>query len=206
MEKPPLCSEDLKQLKQWRWNHSIPLGHANFLMPQGYTELSGIARNYRQYLPTLFDDAYDAKQFHFRHTDTERTRSSFIAFFNELFGKNAHEQIDAVSPLDRPDLLLKAYANCHLWIKQKKQLKHSDSEVSKFERSDQFQELISDVSERLGFNDRLTPRQVRDIYNLCRYEQAWHTHKGSIWCSVRDLQTKPFFDFDFMQMSVLFSL
>lgn len=153
-------------------------------MPQGYIELSSIARNYRQYFPTLFDSDYDAEQFHFRHTDTERTRSSFIAFFNELFGKNAHEQINAVSPLDRPDLLLKAYANCHRWIEQKKQLKHSESELSKFENSEKFQQLIRDVDVRLGFNGTLTAKRVRDIFNLCRYEQAWHTRKGSVWCSV----------------------
>lgn len=185
LKKSPLCSEDLKQLKQWKWNHSIPLTHANYLMPQGYIELSSIAQNFRQYLPTLFDGVYDAQQYHFRHTDTERTRSSFMAFFNELFGKNAHEQIDAVSPRNRPDILLKAYANCHLWTEQKKQLKRSESEMSKFENSNRFQQLISDVNQRLGFNGSLTIKHVRDIFNLCRYEQAWHTYKGSVWCSVR---------------------
>lgn len=162
-------------------------------MPQGYAELSGIARNYRQYLPTLFDGTYDAEQFHFRHTDTERTRSSFAAFFNELFGTNAHEEINAVSSPNHPDLLLKAYAHCHLWTQQKKQLKHSESELSKFENSDQFRAVISEVSQRLGFDDRLSAQRVKDIYNLCRYEQAWNTHKGSVWCSVSDIQTKFYF-------------
>lgn len=184
LKKPSLCLEDLKQFEQWKWNHSISLNHGNFLMPQGYIELSSIARNFRRHFPTLFDAVYDAEHFHFRHTDTERTRSSFIAFFNELFGKNAHENINAVSPPDRPDLLLKAYANCHLWTKQKKQLLHSESELSKFENSEQFRQFIADINLRLGFNGTLTPKRVKNIFDLCRYEQAWQTHKGSIWCSV----------------------
>lgn len=185
MKRPPLCSEDLKLLKDWKWNHSIPMNHANFLMPQGYTELSTIARNFRRYFPTLFDRAYDAEHFHFRHTDTQRTRHSFIAFFNELFGEDAHKQINAVSPLDRPDLLLKAYSNCHLWREQKNRLKHSESELSKFENTSQFRQFVSSMNDRLGFNGTLTSQRVRDIFNLCRYEQAWQTDKGSVWCSVR---------------------
>lgn len=56
----------MKQLKQWKWNHSISFNHGNFLMPQGYIELSSIARNFRRYFPTLFDDVYDAEQFQFQ--------------------------------------------------------------------------------------------------------------------------------------------
>lgn len=153
-------------------------------MPQGFIELKSIARNFRQYFPTLFEGNYDASQFHFRHTNTERTRSSFIAFFNELFGKNAHQEIDAVSPVDQPDFLLKAYAHCHLWTEQKKQLKNSESELHKFESSNQFRQFIVDINLRFGFNGTLTSKQVKDIFDLCRYEQAWQPHKGSIWCSV----------------------
>lgn len=187
LNESPLCSDDLRRLKQWKWNHSIPLDHANYLMPQGFIELGSIARNFRQYLPALFDGSYDAKQFHFRHTNTERTRSSFVAFFNELFGKNAHEQINAVSPIDQPDLLLKAYANCHLWTEQKKRLKNSESESHKFEASEQFRRFIAAVDRRFGFNGTLTAKRIKDIFDLCRYEQAWQPRKGSIWCSVRTI-------------------
>lgn len=171
-------------LKQWKWNHSISLSEANYLMPQGFKELQSIGRNFKNYFPTLFESPYDVKRFHFRHTNSERTRSSFIAFFDGIFGEKAHKQIDAVSPLNEADLLLKAYANCKLWVDQKKRLKHPDSELSKFEKSAVFQKLVSDINERFGFKGTLDAKTVKDIYNLCRYEEAWQLNKASAWCSV----------------------
>lgn len=181
-----LCLHDLEMLKQWKWNDSISLDEANYLVPQGYKELKSIAHNFKKYFPNLFENTYSANKFHFRHTNSERTRSSFRAFFDEIFGKMAHKQIDAVSPLHQNDLLLKAYANCKLWVEQKKRLKHSDSELSKFEKSKVFQQMIITIDQRFGFNGTLDAKTVKDIYNLCRYEEAWQTKKSSAWCSVID--------------------
>lgn len=174
-------------MRLWKWNHSISEHHANNLMPQGFKELSSIARNYKQYFPSLFKGPYDINRFHFRHTNTERTRSSFRAFFDEIFGANAHKKIDAVSPLNEIDLLLKAYANCPLWVEKKKLLKHPDSELNKFENSKEFKKIVAEIDSRLGFNGTLEAKKVKDIYDVCRYEQAWQTNKASIWCSVRTL-------------------
>lgn len=180
----PLCQNDWEMFKQWTWNNSITADQANYLVEQGYKELAGIAHNFRRYLPNLFGARFDEADFHFRHTDTERTRSSFRAFVNGLFGDNAHKQIDAEQPRSRPDYLLKAYANCGMWREQKMKLKQSNSEVNKFQNAAVFQKFIADVNSRLGFNGTLTAKQIKDIYDMCRYEQAWQTDKASVWCSV----------------------
>lgn len=184
MERSPLCLEDLNLLRNWKWNYSITEDQANDLVAQGFKELSAIAYNYKRYLPSLFGKPYDIKHFHFRHTNTERTRSSFRAFVNELFGDSAHTEIVAEAPINHHDVLLKGYANCPLWREQKKKLKRSDSEARKFEHSKAFQKLIRDIDSRLGFNGTLEVKQIKDIYDMCRYEQAWQTNRTSAWCSV----------------------
>lgn len=186
----PLCEEDWKWFKSWKWNHSISESQANYLVPQGYKELRAIAHNFKVYFPKLFANSYDKKRFRFRHTDTERTRSSFIAFFDQLFGNQAHQQINAVSPMNQPDHLLKAYALCKLWTDQKKQLKNSNAEITKFEFSKRFIQIVADIDSRLGFNGTMEPKRVKEIFNLCRYEQAWEPNKASIWCSVKEFLIK----------------
>lgn len=181
----PFCKEDFDMFQQWKWNNSITADQALYLVEQGYKELANIAHNFRTYLPTLFEPPYDETKFHFRHTNTERTRSSFRAFVNELFGENAHEHIAAELPPSRPDYLLKAYANCGLWQDQKKQLKQPSSEVQKFENTSLFKQVIADVDSRFGFNGTLSMKRLKDIYDLCQYEQAWKTDKTSVWCAVR---------------------
>lgn len=189
-------------LKQWKWNSSITAEQANYLVKQGYNELAAIAHNFRTYLPNLFESPYDENKFHFRHTDTERTRSSFRAFVNELFGENKHEHIDAEPPRSRPDHLLKAYANCGLWRDQKKQLKQSTSEVHKFQNSSTFQRFIADVDSRFGFNGTLSVKRVKDIYDICRYEQAWQTDKASVWCAVSKISVINFNEFTILIISI----
>lgn len=188
LQKLPLCPKDWEILRHWKWNYSITEDQANHLVTQGYKELSAIAQNFKRYLPNLFQRPYDAKKFHFRHTNTERTRSSFRSFVDELFGEFSYTNIDAEIPPNQPDMLLKGYANCPLWRDQKKKLKQQpDSEVNKFVNSDVFLKLLADVDSRFGFNGTLTVERVEDIFNLCRYEQAWQTDKISIWCSVRNV-------------------
>lgn len=179
-----MCERDWNIFKQWKWNCSITEDKENYLVLQGFKELRSIAYNFKRYLPDLFDGPYDVEKFHFRHTDTERTRSSFRAFVNELFGENAHEKIDAETPSHQPDLLLKAYANCAAWRDQKKRLNRPMSEAKKFENSKEFKKLMAEIDSRLGFNENLEVRRAKDIYDLCRYEQAWHIDNASIWCSV----------------------
>lgn len=186
MERTPLCAEDWEMLKNWKWNNSIEESQANDLVSQGYKELTSIASNFKKYFPNLFDTPYTANNYHFRHTNSERTRASFRAFVDALFGENAYQEIDAEAPLNRPDLLLKAYANCKLWKEQKTLLKQSNSEVIKFQNSNAYQQLIADINSRLGFNGTLTANKIQDIFDMCRYEQAWQTNQTSVWCSVSE--------------------
>lgn len=103
----PLCADDLELLKQWKWNCSITSDQNFGLVSEGFAELRGIGERFKQKFPNLFVDKYDPKRFHFRHTDTERTRSSFRSFAAGIFDEVAYEKISSESPKKQADLLLK---------------------------------------------------------------------------------------------------
>lgn len=43
--------------------------------------------------------------------------------------------------------------------------------------------MASEVSQRLGFKFTLGPKQLDTIWDMCRYEVAWHLDKYSTWCA-----------------------
>lgn len=70
--------------------------------------MESIARNYRLRFPHVLQQSYDPNYYYFRHTDRTRTRDSFRAFVNGLFGDEfEYKQIEANPPSKQPDLLLK---------------------------------------------------------------------------------------------------
>lgn len=44
-------------------------------------------------------------------------------------------------------------------------------------------QLVSDVSQRLGYRFPLKVEQVFDIFDMCRYDQAWYVDRPSPWCA-----------------------
>lgn len=44
--------------------------------------------------------------------------------------------------------------------------------------------MIGDISQRLGFKFALKVKQVKTIFDMCRYEQAWNLDRPSAWCTV----------------------
>lgn len=117
------------------------------------------------------------------HTLTQRTEASFRAFTEGLFGENAYDKIK-LPPIPEREILLKPYKYCDAWKQEDKTIEHDQ-----FIASPIYQNLIGNVSVRLGFNsngdDALTEKQIEYMWNMCRYEQAWSLNKPSAWCSVR---------------------
>lgn len=103
----PLCADDLELLKQWKWNYSITPEQSFGLVTEGFAELREIGERFKRHFPKLFVNKYDPKRFHFRHTDTERTRSSFRSFAAGIFDESEYERILAEPPKKQADLLLK---------------------------------------------------------------------------------------------------
>lgn len=75
-------------------------------MFQGQEEIRSIANSYMNQFPELFGVPYDPVKFNFQHSDADRTRDSFNAFVDEIFGDNVHTQISA-EPTAATQALLK---------------------------------------------------------------------------------------------------
>lgn len=120
--------------------------------------------------------------FQFRHTPTQRTEASFKAFAEGLFGENAFEHVRAEQTAEN-DTLLKPHGNCPLYQDNKQRNKEPTSEVNKFIASEIYQDMLKEVSMRLGFKLVLTVAQVELIWDQCRYEQSWYIEQLSPWCA-----------------------
>lgn len=148
-DRGAMCQSDLNLLAQWRWDSNITEQFDQFLTAEGYNELKNIAYNYKNYYPQLLTNIYTPEKFLFRHTDTQRTKASFQAFSEGLFGSEAARH---VRPAEIPqrDLLLRPYDYCPEYANNTQSKKNPDSEISKLLASSTFKELVSDVSKRFG--------------------------------------------------------
>lgn len=178
-----LCDEDIELLKNWRWYPNITEDRGGDLTGQGWDDLKFLALNYQSAYPRLLENIYSPPKFRFRYTTSDRTNASLKGFLEGLFGDHAYDHISAPAPLEK-DMLLKPYEECAFWKKnQAKNKDDDDSEANKFEEGPQYQKMIDDVSKRLGFKLTLSKKQVKLIYDMCRYDQAWSLDRPSAWCT-----------------------
>lgn len=177
-----LCEGDLAGFKNWQWNSSITEDIAYDLSAQGYEDLRFIGRRFQKIYTNLIDIYYDEKKFLFRHTNTKRCEESFRAFVEGIFGMDKWKSIN-LPPAPENDTLLRPYDLCPAWVKQSENKKDEGSEYQKFQKTAIFQDLKSDVSQRLGFKYMLPEKQIDTIWDTCRYEQAWKLDNYSPWCA-----------------------
>lgn len=178
-----LCDEDLELIKNWNWNPNISGDYENFLTVQGWNDLKYLAINYQRIFPNLLENIYAPEKFLFRHTKRQRTEASYKAFVEGLFGDKAYDHIQVPQMPDQ-DMFLRPYDMCQAWKENSKIDKSSpDSEQSKFEESQQFHKMIGDVSQRLGFKFALKTKQIKNMWDMCRYDQSWTLDRPSAWCA-----------------------
>lgn len=125
------------------------------------------------------ENVYDQQKFLFRYTSTQRAEASFKAFAEGLFGENADRYVRSDPVAIANDTLLRPYNSCPKWDEN-----HGKEERKKFEKTQIFTQVVSDVSSRLGFKFPLKPEQIQDIYDMCRYDLAWAVDRASPWCVV----------------------
>lgn len=178
-----LCEADLKLLRDWRWDSNITTDKAEYLTLQGWNDLKGIAQYYKTQFPTLLGAAYSAEKFYFRHTDTQRTQASFKAFVDGLWGDGAYKNIPSAA-IPSVDTLLRPHDHCSKWADQEAALEKSSSELSKFEESTTYLQMVADVSTKAGYSSALKANRIKWMFEMCFYDVAWELGRNSPWCSV----------------------
>ncbi|XP_016980736.1 multiple inositol polyphosphate phosphatase 1 [Drosophila rhopaloa] len=172
-----LCQTDLFAIQLWKWNSSITPDMDEYLTTQGYNDLRGTAKLYQRYYPSVMSPVFNDTYYQFRHTDTQRTTESFKAFAEGLFGS-----LNSAHPVEIPkqDLLLRPYDYCPTF--KALNYKGEGSEYQKYHQSKLYNDTLADISRRLGFQYTLQEEDIKLMYDMCRYEQAWNVDRNSVWC------------------------
>ncbi|CAL7933072.1 unnamed protein product [Xylocopa violacea] len=174
-----MCNSDLEYLKKWKPNEYLIIERAEDLTPQGVEDMKLLAGRLLSNFPQLLQSNSEnrtSKEYVFKTTDA---RGGMEDFMNKLFGDRHAIEAEEVS---LNDTLLTMHKSCDTWDNGNGNV--SVEEVTKFEEGPEFQNLIHNVSGRLGFLYNISKDSILTMYNMCRYEKAWAVVQLSAWCSV----------------------
>ncbi|KOC61016.1 Multiple inositol polyphosphate phosphatase 1 [Habropoda laboriosa] len=178
-----LCLKDLQKLQTWEIESGLDKSKHKFLAKQGENELLSLGARFKHYFPQLLQSEPDdtlENRYKFRATNTQRTIASMNHFINGAFGNATIDNTEVVPTSE--DTLLKVYKTCKPWLED---MKNSSTavEVNNFINGTEFNQVIGNVSRRLGFADNLSLDDVLIIYTACTFENAWYIDKRSPWCA-----------------------
>lgn len=141
-----------------------------------------LANRFQGICSNLIERTHQQQKFLFRYTTpaTQRIKASFVAFVEGLFGEKAYEHIELPPPLVE-DTLLSPYRFCKSYRIREKT---GGLEGKRFLKTEIVTRLVNDVSLRLGFQQPLPFKQIKDMFDMCRYDQAWYVNETSAWCMV----------------------
>lgn len=172
-----MCNRDLENLKRWQPDAYFARERAEVLTPQGVEDMRLLARRLQSNFPEILRPNGDVipSDYKFKTIDA---RNSMEAFMEGLFGSKT--EVPAEYEQEN-ETLLAGYQNCDPWWKAQNR---SMKELEDFEKSSVFENLVQNVSKRLGFLYNLDKDPILTMYDVCRYEKAWTVTKLSSWCAV----------------------
>lgn len=175
-----LCASDMALIRDWQFDPEITLEREQYLAPAGWNELEGLAQRYQEAFPTLLPSNYTPSDYFFRTTYKQRTQASLSAFADGLFGVDGHQSV-MFEEVPEPDFLLRPYDSCPLYD----EVTENDTEQEAFMLGTEYEEMIEQVSAKLGFHgsQTLRPIQVEVLAIICKYEQIWDTNLTSPLCA-----------------------
>ncbi|XP_014471719.1 PREDICTED: multiple inositol polyphosphate phosphatase 1-like [Dinoponera quadriceps] len=176
-----MCNQDLDNIKRWQTNEYLRPVRAKALTPQGVEDMRLLARRLQSNFPELLQPVFgniSSRNYKFRATEAQRSMESFM---EGLFGSR-----DAVIPEETTlnDTLLNAYKTCGVWENDAHEQSYESTERDLFTAGPLFQNLVHNVSQRLGFLYDISVDKIDVMYDACRYEKAWTVTKLSPWCAV----------------------
>ena len=174
-----MCERDLENLKRWKPDEHLDIQRAEDLTAQGVEDMKLLGGRLQSTFSELLRPISDSSTPGNYMFKTSYSRLSMDSFMEGLFGYADGVTADEVSI---NDTLLFAYKTCNIWDNEYNNV--SVVEVSRFEESPEFQDLLQNVSRRLGFLYNISKRSILSMYDLCRYEKAWTVTKLSPWCAV----------------------
>lgn len=160
------------------------------LTEEGGEELFKLGVRMRDRFPSLLKQKYDNDTFKFKYTPTQRTQESAFQFVEGLFGREDSVEV-AYEESQKRDPILRFYKACDKWRETVDKNPEAYEEQQKFEQSKLFQEMVEQVSKRLGFEEKISSDDIKLMYTTCGFETAWFPNEVSPWCTIfteKDLQ------------------
>ncbi|XP_047024736.1 multiple inositol polyphosphate phosphatase 1-like [Helicoverpa zea] len=173
-----ICTSDLNLLEQWQWNPRLNVTFAGDLTADGYMTTQQLAQAWRQRFPGLLTSS--RHHYLFKYVNDQLSSNTFKAFTEGLFGDQA-ESFDI--PKENDEKIVRPFKFCPAWTKDVGDNNDTLSQLHIFESKREYQEMISNISLRLGFNYDVQKEIILRMYQLCRYNKAWDVVKISPWCS-----------------------
>lgn len=165
-----LCASDIELLRNWEFRPDISAANAGNLSLTGWLEMETMAQRYQTAFPTIFPSTYSPIDYHFQSSPEPRCLESLKAFADGLFGVDGHEQVQfAETP--EPDLYLYSHINCPKFTGLLNPVVRVEKRA--FLEGPEYQEMIVQVSARLGFHGSnvLRASEVIHLFNYCMYDQ-----------------------------------
>ncbi|XP_046601195.1 multiple inositol polyphosphate phosphatase 1-like isoform X1 [Neodiprion lecontei] len=178
-----LCADDLVNLKRWRLSKFITYENSDQLNRQGIEDMNLLGKRIRNNFPELFPPAVTevkARNYKFRMARGGRMSSSLTAFRDGLLN-GVYVPKDE---LPANSTLWVAYSRCPKWETDVANDPVHLREVTNFVNGPEYQNLITSVSKRLGFHRNISADTVRQMWQMCSYDQALRVTKLSPWCAV----------------------
>ena len=171
-----LCLEDIDNLDQYSFD--LTAADHKLLMESGAREQEELGARWRKRLPSLMNDP---ELMQTRATYKQRTYASAEAFL-----KGAYRGDNVTYPhILANDMLLRFYDFCPAYIEGVDGNNHTFEEEWKFMKEPAYQDMVRDVSARVGTS--LSVQDVQLAWALCRYELAEFPDTSlhiSPWCAI----------------------
>ncbi|CAH1397022.1 unnamed protein product [Nezara viridula] len=159
------------------WSFNITDDQNMHLTLSGYKELYDLGKRLKKRFSHIFDKKH-LESINVKRTSAERTDESEEALLQGLFGSYSSYLNDNID-----DNLLKNTKQCPFW-KTTTESPTLKKHIKDFENSSEAAILLHNVNNRLGFTDELTFETVKDMYDICAFENSWYHGEYSTWCGV----------------------
>lgn len=172
------------------WNTFLKEGYANQLLDVGYEETRELAERLRGLYPEFFDSSQT--NIDFGVTSKKRTQQTaaqfaslihdnnfgckFVATWNDTSNSGCYSRL--VSDFRKPEIL-EFHEKCSSLFKSNK----TDPSM-RIKDTSRLAPMAEEISSALHLTkgNKITPEEVRSLYNVCKYEAAHSA--SSIWCDL----------------------
>ncbi|XP_050424009.1 multiple inositol polyphosphate phosphatase 1-like [Adelges cooleyi] len=189
-----LCVEDIATIKSWENAASSDKSDKD-LNEQGIIDMMGLGSSIRKSFPELLTTPYNSISYEVLSAPEKRCKASAQYFMESLL--DDHINIKDIPEYKEDDSRLNLYTLQSKIENNADNVQRSKEEVKLFEKSAFMEKVITNVSNKMGLQNKLTLGNIRTMYESCRSDKCRLVNSIPAWCRVfcrKDLETLEYTD------------